>query len=134
MSLDEVFQKPIGGAPWEKHEHPQSYDRLVQNYSSPSQFRHQMGTIAGNNVSIIKGSLIDLESDMRGITRINTHAPWRQYQAPVVGDPIVRDNWKNTVKIDTTPQHLPSYQMWAYPTVLTPQPFVKETCTQPHKF
>jgi len=135
MSLEEAFAKPLGGASWERQENPQSYDRLLQNYVSPYASRHELGTIAGNNVSMIKGNLTDLESDIRGITRINTHAPWRQYQAPLSDqDNIVRHNWKNTVQINTQPIHLPSHQMWAYAAVVAPQPFVKETCGRPEKY
>jgi hypothetical protein len=134
MSLEEAFSKPIGGAPWERTDNPQAYDKLIETHVSTHRSRHELGLIGGNNVSIIKGNMIDLESDLRGITRINTHAPWRQYQAPTVGQNIVRSNWKNEVTINTQPVHLPTHQMWAYPVVLAPQPLIKETCGRVEKY
>jgi hypothetical protein len=31
-------------------------------------------------------------------------------------------------------QHLPSYQMWAYPVTFAPKPMVSEVCKAPHKY
>ena len=95
-----------------------------------------LGLIGGNEVSVAEGNLVDLESDLKGINIPNTHAPWRQYQAPT--DPnakeITRNNTKITLKIDTAPMHLPAYQMWAYPGMPTPAPIRNEVCRNPEKY
>ncbi len=127
----EVSQAPK----WEATENPQAYAQFHTVFSSPDPRRHELGLVGGNNVSQIAGNMIDLESDLRGITRINTFAPWRKYQPPVENQTeIVRDNWKGQVKIDTTPVHLPEYQMWAYPAVYAPKPMKNEACGMPQKY
>ena len=77
--------------------------------------------------------MVDLESDLRGINIPNTFAPWREYQPPQNNE-IIRDNTKGYVKINTNKVHLPTYQMWAYPAVIAPEPIVNEVCTQPEKY
>ena len=34
--------------------------------------RPELGIVGGNSVSIVKGNLVDLETDLRGLTRYNT--------------------------------------------------------------
>jgi hypothetical protein len=122
--------------PWESKENPQKYTYLASEYISPTPKRHMLGLIGGNEVSVAEGNLVDLESDLKGINIPNTHAPWRQYQAPT--DPnakeITRNNTKITLKIDTAPMHLPAYQMWAYPGMPTPAPIRNEVCRNPEKY
>jgi len=38
------------------------------------------GIVAGNDVSLYKGNLVDLESDMRGLTRNNSLCPANKFQ------------------------------------------------------
>jgi len=123
---------------WESTENPQAYDYLPSQFTHPLPQRHVLGLVGGNEVSLIKGNLVDLESDLRGITIPITHAPWRQYQAPTQqslnSGYIQRDNTKTQLKINIEPTHLPSYQMWAYPGLVGPQPMVSEVCRQPEKY
>jgi hypothetical protein len=134
MELSEAFAAPLGGAPWEKEENPCAY--TLGNYANKhtDAARHQLGLVGGNEVSTIRGSAVDLESDLRGITRINTFAPWRQYQPTPQGGVIHVKNWKTDVKIDTAPVHLKETQMWGYPAVYSPSPMVRANCMEPHKF
>ena len=91
--------------------------------------------VGGNEVSLIKGNLVDMESDLRGITLPITFAPWRQYQPPQHNqNEIVRKNVKNALTINVQKEHLPSYQMMAYPAVIAPLPFVNEVCMNPEKY
>ena len=77
----------------------------------------------------------DVESDLRRINIPNTFAPWRQYQPPQRGDKeIVRDNLKTQLKINIQKDHLPIYQMKAYPAVQAPLPMVNEVCMKPEKY
>lgn len=41
--------------------------------------RIEVGVVGGNNVSLYGGNLVDLESEFRGLTRINTYCPAGQY-------------------------------------------------------
>jgi len=125
---------PILTEHWEKKEDPQHYDFLTSQLVNPFPQRHILGMVGGNDVSLIKGNMVDLESDLRGINIPNTFAPWRQYQPPQDTHEIVRDNTKGSVKININKAHLPAYQMWAYPEVLAPEPMVNEVCIQPEKY
>ena len=77
--------------------------------------------------------MVDLESDLRGINIPNTFAPWRQYQPPTDKE-IIRNNTKGSVKINIEKAHIPTYQMWAYPAVISPEPIVNEVCVRPEKY
>jgi hypothetical protein len=79
--------------------------------------------------------MVDLESDLKGIHIPHTFCQTRQYQKPSRDQKeIVRDNTKNTVKIDIQSVHLPVYQMIAYPAVMAPAPMVNEVCVKPEKY
>ena len=132
-NIDEAYGVLLSSH-WEKKENPQHYDFLTSTYISPEPKRHILGLIGGNEVSLIKGNMVDLESDLRGINIPNTFCPWRQYQPPQNKKEILRNNTKVDIKIDTTPQHLPSYQMWAYPAVVAPFPIKNEVCVKPEKY
>jgi hypothetical protein len=94
-----------------------------------------LGFVGGNDATLIKGNLVDLESDLRRINIPNTFAPWRQYQPPQKGQKeIVRDNLKIQLNINIEKDHLPSYQMIAYPAVVAPLPMVNEVCRKPEKY
>ena len=53
---------------------------LPQKFYHPNASRNALGLIAGNNVSLIAGNLVDLESDLRNITRDLSDDPKRKYQ------------------------------------------------------
>lgn len=117
-------------------ENPQLYETLKTSYIHENPQRHQFGLIGGNEVPIgNKVNSIDIESDLRGINRPNTFAPWRQYQVPVCNQQtIVRNNTKGTfdIKVDNKP--LKEYQMWSYPVMPTPVPLIKEQFAGPEKY
>ena len=102
---------------------------------NPTPKRHILGIVGGNEASLIKGNMVDLESDLRGINIPNTFAPWRQYQ-PLQKDQkeIVRENTKMSLKIDIQKEHLPAYQLMGYPAVVAPFPIVNEVCMKPEKY
>ena len=118
-----------------KKENPQHYDDLTSQYVHPLPQRHILGLVGGNEVSLIQGNMVDLESDLKGINLPNTFCPSRQYQQPCRDrKEIIRDNTKIAVKIDVKPVHLPVYQMIAYPAVMAPAPMVNEVCVRPEKY
>jgi hypothetical protein len=134
LSTVEDAYGPILTAHWEKKENPQHYDDLTSQYVNPRPQRHILGIVGGNEVSLIKGNMVDLESDMRGINIPNTFAPWRQYQPPQQKKEIVRDNTKISLTIDIQKAHLPVYQMIGYPAVVAPAPIINEVCVKPEKY
>jgi hypothetical protein len=112
-------------------------------------------------VSIISGNMVDLESDLRNITRDLTRMPARQYQpscalggavrgesmdglAPIAangGCPAWPDRivfreraTGKVVTVSTTPRHLPTVQMTSYPGVPAPEPFVQTVYGAPWRF
>lgn len=135
LSTVEDAYGPIITAPWEKKEDPQHYDYLTSQFVNPTPQRHILGIVGGNEASLIKGNMVDLESDLRGINIPNTFCPWRQYQPPPrVQREIVRENTKVSLKIDIQKSHLPAYQMIAYPAVVAPFPIKNEVCMTPEKY
>jgi hypothetical protein len=133
-NLSEAYG-PIIESHWEKKEVPQHYDYLPSQIVHDNPKRHILGLVGGNDASLIKGNLVDLESDLRRINIPNTFAPWRQYQPPQKGDTeIVRDNVKTKQTINVQKEHLPVYQMIAYPAVVAPLEMVSEVCMKPEKY
>jgi hypothetical protein len=122
--------------PFEKQENPQAYDEFAYAYTHQFAARHILGTVGGNDVSLIKGNRVDLESDLMGITRPNTWCKDRKHLPPKANETqIKRKNPKEeTFSVDVRKQHLPVYQMWAYPVTLSPLPVKNEVCNAPHKY
>jgi hypothetical protein len=126
---------PLLSSHWEKKENPQHYDDLTSQRVHPDPHRHILGLVGGNEVSLIKGNMVDLESDLKGINIPNTFCQKRQYHPPHVNQKdITRDNTKIALKIDIQPVHLPVCQMIAYPAVMAPVPMVNEVCIKPEKY
>jgi hypothetical protein len=133
-SIEEAYG-PLAGPTWENKENPQVYDRIQTTYIHPEPKRHILGLVGGNEVSLIKGNIVDLESDLRGINLPNTFCPWRQYQPPAAkATEIKRATYKGEVAIDVRAKHLPAYQMWAYPAVAAPLPMKNQVCKNPEKY
>ena len=86
-------------------------------YEHVDKRRHNLGLIGGSAVSHIRGNLVDLESDLRCQTRLNTHCVDKQHKPVLPGEPIINDK---TAPIDTTLVHLPSLQMISYKSVPFP--------------
>lgn len=121
--------------PFESKENPQAYDQTPFAYVQKDPKRHILGTVGGNDVSLIKGNRVDLESDLLGITRPNTWCNTREHLPPYIKDTsIKRTNPKINITIDVKPKHLPVYQMWAYPATFAPLPLENKVCRQPEKY
>ena len=121
--------------PWERKENPQCYDETPFVFVAKEPARHILGLVGGNDVSLIKGNRVDLESDLLGITRPNTWCNFREHQPPRANDTTIkRVNPKIDMKVDVRPSHLPAYQMWAYPVTLSPLPINNQVCKQPEKY
>jgi hypothetical protein len=134
-SLSEAFPAPYSAALVnEKLENPQKYDELPECVRHVKERRHILGHIGGNEVARAAGNVVDLESDLLGITRPNTDATYRHHLPQTDTSIIYRQNPKQSITIDATPVPLPVYQQWAYPSVIGPTSLIKETCSRPEKY
>jgi hypothetical protein len=57
-----------------------AYTLDVNRYYNYSPCRMEQGVVAGNDVSVYDGNLVDLDSDLKGITRKVTKCPLGQYK------------------------------------------------------
>ena len=89
----------------------------VKKYENQNQCRHQRGIVSGNDCShLANGSLIDLDSEMKNITRYVSKCCNNVYLPS--SDGIIRND--KTPDIDTKLRHLKSCQMIAYQSVPLP--------------
>ena len=95
--------------------------------------RMELGTVGGTNVSHIKGNLVDLETDLLGITRKASLCPTQKFTSACARGNMANCHPENIVikgencggnrVIDTTPLHLKSCNMIRYkPTPMPPKP------------
>lgn len=85
---------------------------------------HQLGFLGGTAVSHIQGNLVDLDSELRGQTRILTKCYANQY-VPSADNMINNDK---TPPINTTMNHLPSCQSIMYRSIPLPPPIKINNC------
>ena len=103
--------------------------------------RMELGIIGGTNVSHIKGNLVDLETELKGITRKASACPSKHYQSPCpTGDltncspqqiNIPQTSCGQQRNINTEMVHLPSCQMIRYKPTPLPEPMVVNNCGKP---
>ena len=89
-------------------------------YEHCGKCRMELGVVGGTAVSHAKGNLVDLENNLFGIDRPNTHCPAYKYQGPRADGFVQgREYIKPVVHpaVDTRMQHLRSCQMHDYPAV-----------------
>ena len=113
------------------------YTMIPDKFYTKKPCRNALGLVGGNEVSITN-SMVDLESDLRGITRPNTRCNSRQYnpECHLGGGACpswpsgIRYNTKDTDErrtIPTQPNHLPTCQMNSYQPVPYPKGFQQST-------
>lgn len=56
------------------------YTQIPQKFYNAGAARNALGLVAGNDVSVVSGNLVDMESDLRNITRDLSRDPKRKYQ------------------------------------------------------
>jgi hypothetical protein len=116
-----------------------AYTQLPVKFENPNKCRNALGLVGGAEVSNIEGNLVDLESDLLGITRVQSKCIARQYQpACALGGPgcpdtppsfSFRDKSTGAVRtVNTTPRNLPTCQYTTFPGVGTPQTLKSGTC------
>lgn len=131
--MEESFQ--ILKHPFENKENPQMYVEDPFAYVHKTPGRHMLGLIGGNAVSLPKGNMVDVESDLRGLNIPLTKSPARQYQPPPLEQvAISRKSVKGSVLIDVRQRHLPAIQMWSYAPTFSPVPMKVTQCGRPEKY
>ena len=58
-----------------------SYTLDPLQYVNPNQCRMELGVVGGNNVSQIKGNIVDLESDLKNITKKYSECPSQKFKS-----------------------------------------------------
>jgi hypothetical protein len=118
-------------------------ERLVENVNQlqytldPVKFYHpepcrmQLGVVGGNNVSQIKGNLVDLESDLLNITRKYSECPSEKFKSLCENLDLNECKPKNIVidgpgcnnprEVDTNMIHLPPCNLFRYKPIPLPQ-------------
>ena len=99
---------------------PFNYTMYPGKYSSTSQCRIELGIVGGNNVSKFSGNLVDLESDLRGQTRVASKCPIQKYTPGCDNARTDGDGTPCGLVDASTLKNLPSCQMWSYPAVEFP--------------
>lgn len=86
--------------------------------------RIELGIVGGNNVSLTKGNIIDVESDLKGVTRKASLCPSRKYRTKCATSDCLSCQPEDIVidgpgcdlprEVDTELVHLPSCNMFRY--------------------
>ena len=91
-----------------------NYMFYAGKYYHDNQCRMELGQVGGNDVSIFKGNMVDLESDLRGITRDLSHCSENKYKPRCVYCSKCTTGGLPCGCVDCTKQnlaHLPNCQM-----------------------
>jgi hypothetical protein len=132
-SLQEAYQSSSKEPDVNRDINRQSYDMHPAYYVHVKPAQHELGLVGGNEVAGIVGNRVDLESDLLGITRPNS---WGVaiHHLPPTENLISRNNRKGALQVDATPVPLKTYQQWAYPATVGPEPVKQQVCQRPEKY
>jgi hypothetical protein len=122
-----------------------SYTQIPQKFEHPQKCRNALGLVGGSEVSNISGNIVDLESELLGITRSQSKCTSRQYKpaCPLGGEgcpdypPTLEYTNKSTgekVAIETKPLNLPTCQMQTMPGVGYPKDLTVNSCYYQARF
>lgn len=114
-----------------------AYTQMPVKFEHPSKCRNALGLVGGAEVSNISGNIVDLESDLLGITRTQSKCVGRQYApacplgAGACPDTPAPFSFKERGSgarrvVDTAPRHLPACQMTTLPGMPAPKPLATE--------
>jgi hypothetical protein len=121
--------------PFENRENPQMYVNTPFAYVHKTPGRHMLGLVGGNEVSLPKGNMVDVESDLRGLNIPLTKCPAREYQPPPVHQTTIeRRSTKGNQTIDVRQRHLKPIQMFPLNAVFAPIPMNAQQCGRPEKY
>lgn len=94
-------------------------------FENPKKCMHQLGLLGGPTASHVSGNLVDMESELMGITRHATTCTTHHPKPLVEGAVLTNDK---TAPISTHKRHLPACQMIAYRSVPLPPPMEAMRC------
>lgn len=107
-------------------------------YEHPNPCRIAFGVTGGNETSIIKGNLVDLESDLYNISRKASKCPSLKFLNECTGkdfgscqpkQAVIRGNPSNQGRIiDTTPLHLRECNLFRFTPIFLPKPYEQPRC------
>lgn len=107
-------------------------------YEHPNPTRIAFGIISGNDVSIVKGNMVDVESDLMGVGRTASKCPSLKFLNECTGKDfgscqpkqlVIRGNPSNSGRIvDTTPLHLRESQLFRVTPTYLPKPYQQPRC------
>jgi len=93
--------------------------------------RFELGLVGGNNVSITKGNIVDVESDLLGVTRKASLCPSRKFKNVCATSDVMDCQPDNIVidgpgcntprEVDTSMVHLPKCNMFRYKPISLPR-------------
>jgi hypothetical protein len=118
---------------------PLDYMLSLDRYENKSKCRTQLGLVGGANVSHIAGDLVDLETDLFGITRKASLCPTKKYLNKCAVSNDQNNCQRDTIHIEGNPStqerdidtnmlHLPNCQMIRYKPVPLPEPINVHSC------
>jgi len=84
---------------------PLQYMLYQGKYYNDSHCRNSFGLVGGNGVSLYSGNLVDLESDLRGQTRMASECSSKMFQPSIdkkIGQKLVN---QHTCKLEYYPEH-----------------------------
>lgn len=118
------------------------YTEIPEKFYHPNAGRNALGLVGGNEVSVVKGNLVDMESELRGITRDLSRFPPKQYQPtlpegaswPTSDLTFVDRETEKPQQISMAPRHLPTIQITSFPGVPKPTPIRQEVYGAPWRF
>jgi hypothetical protein len=103
---------------------PLDYMLYNGKYENSSKCRIEFGIVGGNGVSSFGGNLVDLESELRGQTRLASLCPTKFYTP----NGKKCDNKGNGLPCSSNMVHQPSCQMQYYPKTPLAQPSKVSGC------
>jgi hypothetical protein len=109
---------------------PLDYVLDTVKYEHCDKCRIELGLVGGTAVSHISGNMVDLENDLRGQNRPNTHCPSYKYlpsdERWVQGKEYIKP--VQHPRVDTSYRHLRACQMHDFPEVPLPKPAAPFRC------
>uniref|UniRef100_A0A6C0BIJ6 Uncharacterized protein n=1 Tax=viral metagenome TaxID=1070528 RepID=A0A6C0BIJ6_9ZZZZ len=115
------------------------YTMIPDKFYSNKPCRNALGLVGGNDVSVVNAPMVDVESDLYGITRPNTKCNFRQYNPEcALGGATECPSNPNSIKyytkdtnelrtLSAQPTHLRTCQMNSYQPVAYPKGFTQAT-------
>ena len=115
-----------------------SYTLDVLQFQHPNPTRIAFGILSGNDTSIVKGNMVDVESDLMGVGRTASKCPSLKFLNECSGKNfgscqpkqiVIRGNPSNSGRVvDTTPLHLRESQMFRYTPTYLPPAYTQPRC------